>query len=458
MATGIPKTKWDGNEDVEQQSSSNVVTLSYPGKSSIQQILATSPGKYVEANKAENSIGRLFFDNNLSVLSHLCSEQSVIGKVKLIYIDPPYATGSVFKSRKQEDAYVDILTGTNYLEFMRRRLIFLRELLADDGSIYVHLDQNMAFHIKVLMDEIFGPNNFRNWITRKKSNPKNYTRKTYGNISDFILFYSKTDSYVWNRAYQGWTTGDAKREYPCIEESTGRRYKKVPVHAPGTRNGETGKPWRGKMPPEGKHWQYIPSKLDEMDARGEIYWSPTRNPRRKIYLDQSKGKPIQDIWLDYKDAHNQNIKITGYPTEKNPNLLRRIIQASSNRGDLILDCFAGSGTTLAVANEMERHWIGTDNSNLAIKTILKRFMYGMKAMGDFVSNDDINLPSNTATPLNFTISCNKEEVQSIRDMIINLSKSTSNIDFHIDNGQSTVESDTNNANSKHDVVQLGLGL
>ena len=278
----------------------------------------------------------------------------------------------------------------------------------------------MAFHIKILMDEIFGIRNFRNWITRKKSNPKNYTRKTYGNISDYILFYTKSDNYVWNRAYYNWTEEDSKREYPCVEKSTGRRYKKVPIHAPGTRNGATGQAWRGKLPPKGKHWQYTPAKLDEMDARGEIYWSPTGNPRRKIYLDNSKGKPVQDIWLDGKDAHNQNIKITGYPTEKNPTILNRIIQASSNPKDLILDCFAGSGTTLEVARKLERQWIGVDNSQLAIETILKRFMYGTNVMGDFVqSNKTANISENAA-PLDFSIHCNEDSVSSVQDMIAKL--------------------------------------
>ena len=159
---------------------------------------------------------------------------------------------------------------------------------------------------------------------------------------------------------------------------------KVPIHAPGVRNGETGKPWRGKMPPPGKHWQYPPATLDEMDARGEIFWSKNGNPRRKVYLDEHPGVAVQDIWLDFRDAHNQNIKITGYPTEKNPNLLRRMIAASSNPGDLVLDCFAGSGTTLAVADEMGRNWIGVDNSMEALKTILHRFEHGVKPMGDFV--------------------------------------------------------------------------
>ncbi len=108
------------------------------------------------------------------------------------------------------------------------------------------------------------------------------------------------------------------------------------------------------LPPPGKHWQFTPQTLEEMDARGEIYWSPTGNPRRKVYLDESVGVTVQDIWLDFKDAHNQNVRITGYPTEKNPDLLALIVRASSHAGDIVLDCFSGSGTTLDAASQLGR--------------------------------------------------------------------------------------------------------
>jgi adenine-specific DNA-methyltransferase len=391
MATGVSKTRWKARtRSPLAQTERNVspLHLSYAGERSEKDILNTKPADLVLAWPEYASAvapNRLYYGDNLPILAALLREPQVRGHVRLVYIDPPYATSSVFQSRSQADAYADLLEGASYIEFMHERLILLRELLADDGSIYVHLDENMAFYIKVVMDEIFGRNNFRNWITRKKCNPKNYTRKTYGNISDYILFYTKTDEYTWHRPMEGWTPERAAKEYQYIEEGTGRRYKKVPVHAPGTRNGETGKTWRGMEPPPGKHWQYTPDKLDEMDARGEIYWSPTGNPRRKVYLDESDGVPVQDIWLDARDAHNQNIEITGYPTEKNPDLLARIIDASSNPGDLVLDCFCGSGTTLAVASELGRRWIGIDNGAEAIATTLRRFALGTKPMGDFVS-------------------------------------------------------------------------
>jgi adenine-specific DNA-methyltransferase len=263
---------------------------------------------------------------------------------------------------------------------LRVRLVLLSQLLAEDGSIYVHLDENMAFPAKVMMDEVFGSRNFRNLIIRKKCSSKNYTRRTYGNVADYLLFYTKGSEYVWNRPSVQWEDQHAEREYPYVEAETGRRFKKVPVHAPGVRNGECGKKWRGLLPPTGRHWKCSPANLDALDARGEIAWSPTGNPRKKVYLDKSSGVPVTDIWLDCRDAHNQNVKITGYPTEKNEQMLERIVLASSRPGDLILDCFAGSGTTLMAAATLGRRFIGVDNSREAIQSTVARFVFGKQRL------------------------------------------------------------------------------
>lgn len=385
MATGIP-----GKNQYKKLKDSSLLSFSleYVGKVSIEDILESPSAQLRKIINVEKEIkNQLIYGENLRVLRNLLEHSDIAGKINLIYIDPPYATGLGFESRQQTYAYQDFREGADYLEFIRQRLILLKELLSEQGSIYIHLDQNMAFPVKILMDEIFGIKNFRNWITRKKCNPKNYTKNQYGNISDYILFYTKTDDYIWNQPFESWTDDKVMKEYQYIEEKTGRRYKKVPIHAPGERKGATGQPWRGMLPPPGKHWQYTPETLEEMDKKGEIYWSSTGNPRRKVYLDQSKGIAVQDIWLEFKDAHNQNIKITGYPTEKNPELLKRIIQASSNSGDLILDAFVGSGTTVAVAEELKRQWIGIDNSLLAIETTIQRLVKGTQAMGDFVNGN-----------------------------------------------------------------------
>jgi adenine-specific DNA-methyltransferase len=395
MATGLSKTKWNGTLSAVYNTANNKslyprsFQLTYDGKLSVETVLTGERSKidiYWKSQTANGHINHLYFGDNLPILRSLLDDKNVAGKVELIYIDPPYATNSVFQSNGANGAYTDLLQGADYLEFIRERLIVMRELLSDTGSIYVHLDDNMAFEVKIVMDEVFGKNNFRNWITRKKCSTKNTTKKRYGNVSDYILFYTKSANYTWNRPCADWDEEKLIREYPCIEESTGRRFKKVPVHAPGTRNGETGKEWRGMLPPEGKHWQYTPSKLDELDANGEIFWSANNNPRRKVYYSDEKGIPLQDIWLEYRDSINQNVKGTGYPTEKNLPMLETIVAASSNPGDLILDCFCGSGSTLQAAYDNGRTWIGIDNSAEAICATLSRFHMGIDSMGDYVTS------------------------------------------------------------------------
>ena len=388
MATGISKHKWKDDAHIvsnELYGGDYSYEISYPGKLPTQEIINSRNKFKYKSIFNDGYKNKILFGDNLDVLKYLFFQSDFKEKIKLIYIDPPYGTNSIFQSRNQKSSYKDDLIGSHYLEFMRRRLILMRELLSCDGSIYMHLDGNMIFQIKVLMDEIFGAKNFRGFITRKKCSNKNSTKKTYGNISDYIVFYSKTDNFIWHRATEPWSEEKMRKEYPCIDESTGRRYKKVPIHAPGTRNGETGKEWKGMLPPLGKHWQYTPAKLTELDDAGNIYWSSNGNPRRKLFFDIDKGIPVQDIWMDVQDSLNQNIKITGYPTEKNPYLLERIIKASSNEGDTVLDCFAGSGTTLDVAGQLGRNFIGIDNSSEAIFNIIKRFTNGLEDMGDFVN-------------------------------------------------------------------------
>lgn len=330
---------------------------------------------------------RLYAGDNINILRSLCDDRSVKGKVRLVYIDPPYATGFSFESPTVGTAYHDDRVGADYLEALRQRIIVLRELLADDGSMYLHLDSTMIFHAKLVMDEIFGSKQFLNLITRVKCNPKNQARRNYGDVCDYLLFYSKGRNFVWNQQTLPWDQEAGVKEYNSVEESTGRQYKKVPCHLPGVRNGATGSPWRGKLPPPGKHWVHSPAKLDEMDARGEIYWSPTGNPRRKLYLDESAGKRQSNLWTEFRDTQNQSAKVTGYPTEKNLDMMAMIVRSSSNPGDLVLDAYAGSGSTLAAAADNGRSWIGIDESPAAITTTIERLVLGTPVMGSHARND-----------------------------------------------------------------------
>lgn len=315
----------------------------------------------------------LFSGNNLNVLKSLYLNPSIKGKVKLIYIDPPFSTEREFADLDKNHAYSDKLNGHEFVEFIRQRLIFLKELLSEEGSIYVHLDQKKGHYIKIILDEIFGEFNFRNDITRIKCNPKNFGRKAYGNVKDVIYFYSNNpmslvDSICWNDIKTALTDGDIETRFNKISKD-GRRYTTTPLHAPGeTANGPTGREWKGMMPPKGRHWRNNPDELTRLDKLGLIEWSSTGNPRKIIYADEMGGKKTQDVW-DFKDP---GLQYSQYPTEKNLNMLKMIIQTSSNKEDLILDCFAGSGTTLIAADELDRRWIGIDSSPMSIQVIRSR--------------------------------------------------------------------------------------
>lgn len=367
---------------------SGKLELSYQNKIGYNEALKHINTEFVIATN-DSIIERKIEKDSYVLSDNLYALHSILDsgtKVDLIYLDPPYNTGMGFHSRDLEHAYNDNQSDVAYIESMRRRLILMREVLSETGSIYLHIGHQMLFELKVVMDEVFGKRNFRSLITRRKCSSKNFTKHNYQNLNDYILFYTKTDRYTWNKPGQKPDQEWIEREYNKIDDRG--RYKLVPIHAPGKRNGETGLPWRGMHPPAGKHWQYAPSKLDELDKIGEIYWSKNGNPRRKVYLTNDKLKPITDYWEDFRDAHHQSIAITGYPTEKNLEMLKLIIKASSNEGDLVLDPFCGSGTTLHAASDLNRHWIGIDQSITSLKTVIQRMRHGLKPMGDFLSKKE----------------------------------------------------------------------
>ncbi|MDR2424144.1 MAG: site-specific DNA-methyltransferase, partial [Prevotellaceae bacterium] len=261
-------------------------------------------------------------------------------------------------------AYTDTLQGKDFIEFLRERLILIRELMSERGSIYLHIDYKIGHYVKVMMDEVFGAENFRNDITRIKCNPKNFDRVGYGNIKDLILFYSKTANPIWNEPRKPYSEKDLEKLFPKKDKQA-RRYTTVPIHAPGeTENGKSNQPFRGMLPPAGRHWRTDVETLEQWDADGLIEWSSKGNPRKIIYADEREGMRVQDIW-EFKDPQYPD-----YPTEKNADMLDLIIKTSSNEGSIVLDCFCGSGTTLKAAQINNRQWIGIDQSELAI-TITK---------------------------------------------------------------------------------------
>ena len=303
--------------------------------------------------------------------------ENLANKVDLVYIDPPFATGMNFtitqgrattisNSKTGDIAYKDTLKGDEFLDFLSERLVLLRELLSDRGSIYLHIDYKIGHYVKVLMDKIFGMENFRNDISRIKCNPKNFARIGYGNVKDMILFYSKAANPIWNEPYQAYDESDIEKLFPKKDKNN-RRYTTVPIHAPGeTLNGKSSQAFNGIFPPKGRHWRTDVETLQQWDREGLIDWSSAGNPRKIIYADERKGKRVQDIW-EYKDPQYPD-----YPTEKNMELIERIVQTSSDEGSLVLDCFCGSGTTLVAAQNNGRKWIGVDQSPLAIDVTRKR--------------------------------------------------------------------------------------
>lgn len=316
--------------------------------------------------------------NNMSGLKWLL-DNGYKGKIDLVYIDPPFATGGTFskdkngrvatisKSSDSILAYSDTLQGKDYINYLKERVLLIRELLSDKGSFYLHIDYKIGHYVKVMLDEVFGIDNFRNDITRIKCNPKNFERIGYGNIKDMILLYTKGKRPIWHNPTFPCTKEEIERLYTKID-SNGRRYTTVPIHAPGeTKNGESNKPFRGIYPPKGRHWRCSVEELEELDRQGLIEWSSKGNPRKINYADDHMTKKAQDIW-EFKDP-----SYPIYPTEKNLDLLKFIIEASSDEDSIVMDCFCGSGTTMVAASICNRRWIGIDKSEVAIETVKNRF-------------------------------------------------------------------------------------
>lgn len=313
--------------------------------------------------------------DNLDALKTLKRKYS--GSVGLIYTDPPFSTNNVFRMDRDRAstismaadaplAYADVLKGQEYLDTVGERLKLAYDLLSDEGSLYLHIDCKVGYDMKVILDDIFGTDRFRNSISRIKSNPKNFAQKGYGSVKDTILFYTKSDRFVWNEPRMPPTQ---RRMSQFNKEDERGPYTTAPLHAPGeTLHGATGMAWRGTLPPKGRHWRYPPKRLEALDKEGLIEWSRTGNPRLKVYADvvSERGVLLQDVW-EFKDPQYPT-----YPTEKNLEMLETIVKTSSNPGDLVLDPYCGSGTTLLAAARHGRRFLGIDKSDKAIDCVQTR--------------------------------------------------------------------------------------
>ena len=320
--------------------------LIYLGKDREEDILAETmrvplqPVKtFCNGQKTRNGwTNRLIFGDNLQVLKELMYDPEVKGKVRLVYIDPPFATRQEFRGSQDQKAYQDKIAGAKFLEFLRKRLIFLREILAHDGSIYVHLDYRAGHYVKVLMDELFDKNNLVNEIIWFYRNAGGRGESGFARKHETLLFYRKGDNFIFN-----WEDIKLTREAAINRGTFGGYFKKDK---------------------DGREYQ-------EVRAGGKIY---------RYYLDEYKVP--EDVWDILKIAGRDLTERVEFPTQKPEALLERIIKASSNPGEIVLDAFAGSGTTGAVAEKLGRRWIMIDSSKLAIYTMQKRLLNLRKEIGN----------------------------------------------------------------------------
>lgn len=280
-----------------------------------------------------------------------------------------------------------------YLTMMAVRMLELHRVLKPTGSLYLHCDTTASHYLKILLDGVFGPKHFRNEVIWKRTSAHSST-KGYGAVHDSVLFYSKTDAYTWNDQYGPYEEQYVEAFFTHTDEQ-GRKWCRTDLTGPGVRHGDSGEPWKDYNPTAvGRHWQppsYFYDKytkltskslaeyplierLEKLDAIGLIHWpkKPGGMPRGKRLLEDSPGMPLQDVWTDVKIMHNMAAERLGYPTQKPLALLERIVAASSNEDDIVLDPFCGCGTTIHAAQKLRRKWIGIDITHLAISLIERR--------------------------------------------------------------------------------------
>jgi len=381
---------------------------------------------------------QLFFGDNLEILR----ERIPVGSVDLIYLDPPFnskATYNVLFAEKSgeksaaqitafedtwqwglesEAAYHEVVTlgprklsdllqalrsflGTNdmmaYLTMMAVRLVELHRVLKPTGSIYLHCDPTASHYLKLVLDAVFGGANFKTEIIWKRSTAHSDTkqgRKQHGRIHDIIFFYTKGNDWTWNPVYTTYSQEYIDTFYRHVEEGTGRRYRLGDLTAakPG---GDTSYEWNGVRPYKGRYWAYSKSKMEQFEKEGRLVYTKTGMPCYKRYLDEMPGVPLQDIWTDLTSIGSGASERLGYPTQKPEALLERIIRASSNEGDVVLDPFCGCGTALIAAERLHRRWLGIDITHLAITLIKNRLhdTFGPELAPYEVIGEPADLPS-----------------------------------------------------------------
>jgi len=378
---GFPELRWTGKRPYRS-------TQYYPAQ------LRESYGE--EKNGWMNKI---FWGDNLQIMSHMLKNYR--GGVDLIYIDPPFDSKADYKKKIdirgigktesdsnsfEEKQYGDIWTNDEYLQFMYERLILMRELLADTGSIYLHCDYHKSHHIRSLLDEVFGADMFVNEIIWKKTTAPKAQSVQFANIHDTIFAYSKTPVFTFNRQYTSYDKSYIDSFYRYTDEN-GRRYRISDF----SQNGQGEGRYFGDqfiMPKSGKHWIWSQERIDQGMKEGRIIISKNGVPGLKRFLDEMPGNPLRDIWDDINAIGPQSSEQENYPTQKPEALIERIMISATNPDDLVFDCFMGSGTTQAVAMKLGRKFIGADINLGAIHTSTKRILSVAKDLKGLENSED----------------------------------------------------------------------
>ncbi len=364
-------------------------------------------------------MNHLYFGDNLDVLRKSIANESV----DLIYLDPPFNSkrdyNLLFKSPKGHDSdaqimafedswhwgeqaereFAEILCQPNtdvaemmralrdflgendmmaYLTMMANRLLELHKVLKPTGSLYLHCDPTASHYLKVVLDGVFGKENYRTEISWKRSSAHSDAkqgRAQYGNIRDIIYFYTKSKNWKWNQLYTPYDEKYIATFYRHTEEGTGRKYRMDNLTA-AKRGGDTSYEWHGVKPYKGRYWAYSRAKMEQFEREGRLVYTKTGMPTYKRYLDEMPGVALQNDWQDISPAFGN--EYLGYPTQKPLALLERIIQASSGEGDTVLDPFCGCGTAVHAAQKLNRRWIGIDITHLAIALIEIRMRKAFK--------------------------------------------------------------------------------
>lgn len=369
--------------------------------------------------QTHSAANQLYFGDCLDILRDDIKEESV----DLIYLDPPFNSSAtynvLFKSPKglashaQIEAFEDTwhwgeqaevefaqlvrqantnlselmqalrqILGENdmmaYLTMMASRLLELHRVLKPTGSLYLHCDPTASHYLKTVLDGVFGAEHFTNEIAWRRSLNRSSISKSFRRAHDTLFFYTKSDEHQFNIQYRN--LSDASLKLYSKQDAKGL-YRLVPLLVSGKRGGITGKPWRGIDPnahgKEGMHWVTVHENLAEYERTGLLEWPQKKGglPQLKYYLDDNPGVPLSDFWDDIDLIHASSSESLGYPTQKPLALLERIIQASSNEGDVVLDPFCGCGTAIHAAQALKRQWVGIDITHLAITLVEVRLRH-----------------------------------------------------------------------------------